>query len=100
MDPTVIVSLNAEREFLETRAGQAALITAANLLGRMTETIALAFDDLSVVSGLPGQGRSIHDVVIQAIGDANPFAEIIVGPGPENAYPIQLGANGPAWVAH
>jgi hypothetical protein len=100
LDPSVVIALTADEGFARTNAGQAAIITAANLLGRMTESIALAFDDVELAPGMPWHGGSLRDFVRNTIMDANPFAKVTVGEEPPGSYRLHLGRSGAPWVAH
>ena len=100
LDPSIHVALVADGRFILTKAGQAATITAANLLARMTEVVVLDFPDTSVVAGLPWTGQSLKSVITAMIKGANPFAVVMCDTAPARAYQVNLGAHQGKWLAH
>ena len=67
LDPARWISLAIDPAYAETYAGQVALLTAANLIGRMTPSVAIAVPKgISVRDPLPWAGRSLSDFEYQA----------------------------------
>lgn len=73
LDPERWISLEIDPEYAETYAGQVALVTAANLIGRMTPSIAIAVPEGTTVrEPLPWAGRILSDVLFEQLFAATP----------------------------
>lgn len=73
LDPARWISLAIDPAYAETYAGQVALLTAANLIGRMTPSVAIAVPKgISVRDPLPWAGRSLSDVLFEQLFAAAP----------------------------
>lgn len=73
LDPTRWISLAIDPAYAETCAGQVALLTAANLIGRMTPSVAIAVPEgTKVRDPLPWAGRSLSDVLFEQLFAATP----------------------------
>jgi len=73
LDPNQWITLRIDPAYADTYAGQVALLTGANLLGRMTPS--LAFDlpsDVRLQAPLPWAGRRLDDVVFEQLFAATP----------------------------
>ena len=69
------VHLHIDREYAKTYAGQVAAITAASLFGRMAESVAVDVPSLGMLSSLPWAGRTLDEVVMRTLADANLYGQ-------------------------
>ncbi len=73
LDPARWISLAIDPAYAETYAGQVALLTAANLIGRMTPSVAIAVPDgTKIRDPLPWAGRSLSAVLFEQLFAATP----------------------------
>ena len=73
LDPDRWVNLTIDPAYAETFAGQVALLTASNLIGRMTPSLAIhAPANLFVCDPLPWAGRTFNDVLFEQLFAATP----------------------------
>lgn len=101
LDPGRGVAIEVRSDYLETKAGQAALIVTANLLCRMVRRVNLAFPDVAFNSTLGGPFRgSIHQALIAGMKAVAPPGEFMAEPVDARDYVIRLGSDGGRWVAH
>lgn len=100
LDSNRWIALTADEEYAERYEGQVALLTAANLLGRMSPSIALAFPDVSMHPMLPWPGRSLHDVIITQMLSADPFGRFTIRDSQSGDFKIHFGRDGKGLVAH
>jgi hypothetical protein len=68
LDPDKWINLAIDPAHAQTYAGQIAVLTAANLTGRMTPSVAINIpSNVTIVDPLPWAGRRLHDVVRTAL---------------------------------
>jgi molybdopterin/thiamine biosynthesis adenylyltransferase len=73
LDPARWISLAIDPAYAETYAGQVALLTAANLIGRMTPSVAMSVPGgISIRDPLPWAGQSLSDVLFEQLFAATP----------------------------
>src|SRR3546814_229697 len=73
LDPARWISLAIDPAYAETYAGQVALLTAANLIGRMTPSVAIAVPEgTQIRDPLPWAGRSLSAVLFEQLFAATP----------------------------
>jgi hypothetical protein len=73
LDPARWISLAIDAAYAETYGGQVALLTAANMIGRMTPSVAIAVPDgTRVRNPLPWAGQSLSDVLFEQLFAATP----------------------------
>src|SRR5690349_10557635 len=73
LDATKVIAITADPAYLATYDGQVAALVAANLLGRMSPSVILGFDDRALDALLPWSGASLHEVALQSMRGANPY---------------------------
>lgn len=102
---TICVSLAGE--YARTFAGQVALLTAANLLGRMSRTIALDVPEVSMIAPLPWAGLPLGAVALAQMRDADPHGAYHLRQPSDGDFVLRLGrgpgalvAYGTGWLAH
>lgn len=94
------IVIRAAPEYLESYAGQAALLTAANLLGRMARRVALEIPRTAMVSPLPWVGEDIAGFACAQMQASNPRGEYAIRPAQETDHVVFLGAAGAPVVTH
>lgn len=67
-----VICLKADKTYCSTYAGQVAIITAANLLGRLTPAIALDLPEVDIVSPLPWAGANLPDFLLGQLAACDP----------------------------
>lgn len=73
LDPDRWITLQIDPAYADTYAGQVALLTGANLLGRMTPSLALDLpSEVRLRVPLPWAGRRLDDVVFEQLFAATP----------------------------
>jgi len=73
LDPARPIAITCDSDRLARFDTQYALLSAANLLGRMTQNVVLAFDDIPMHAALPWCGTSLHARSLTGMRAANPF---------------------------
>jgi molybdopterin/thiamine biosynthesis adenylyltransferase len=99
LDPNHWIAVTGESEYLRTYSGQAAAITACNLLSRMTPSVAVCLPDVEVISPLPWAGKSLREVVLSHMNAADPEGDFEARLVKESDYQIFLGRDAP-YVVH
>ena len=100
LDPKRWIVVTIEPEYLERYEGQVALLTAVNLLGRMSPSVALNIPDIPTHDRLPWRNRSLQEVVLSGMWAADPFGRFCLRPPRSTDYRLHLGRSGHDWVAH
>lgn len=100
LDPNRWIVLTVEPEYLGSYEGQVALITAANLLGRMSPSVALSIPDIPTHGRLPWRSQRLPELVLAGMQAADPFGRFCLRPPRETDYRLHLGRSGHDWVAH
>lgn len=73
LDPNRTITLLADPIYAETYAGQVALLTGANLIGRMTPSVVIDVPDrIQVHAQLPWAGRLLQDIILEQLFAATP----------------------------
>ena len=80
--------------------GQVALLTAANLLGRMSPSIALSFPDAPVHPALPWSNNSLHEVILAQMRAADPYGRFRVRATASTDYRLHFGPGGHSTTIH
>ena len=73
LNPDRWITITAPLSYVRRYDGQVALLTAANLLGRMSPSIVLSFPDAPVHSALPWSNHSLHEVILAQMRSADPY---------------------------
>ncbi len=94
------IAITAAPEYLRSYEGQVALLTTANLLGRMTPAVALSLVDVEVDGRLPWRGRSLADIALSGMIAADPFGRFCERAVRPTDYRIHLGRSGNDLVVH
>ena len=100
LDQTRWIAIQAAPEYLRSYAGQVALLTAANLLGRMARRVALAIPRMAIVPPLPWMGDDIAEFAVAQMQAADPRGEYVIRPANETDHIVFLGAAGAPVVTH
>src|SRR5206468_6987475 len=72
LDPERPVLLRTDAPYAARYDGQVAVLTAANLLARMTPAVALDIPAVPLAASLPWAGRDLKDYVLQTMFEADP----------------------------
>ena len=94
------VHLHIDREYAKTYAGQVAAITAASLFGRMTESVAVDVPSLGMLSSLPWAGRTLDEVVMRTLEDANLYGQHEQRAARREDLSVVIGPCGDGLVVH
>ena len=100
LDQTRWIAIGAAPEYLHTYAGQVALLTAANLLGRMARRVALAVPRMAMIPPLPWARDDIAEFACAQMQAADPRGEYLIRPANETDHLVFLGASGAPVVTH
>ena len=100
LDQTRWIAIRTTPDYLRSYAGQAALLTAANLLGRMARRIALDIPQMAMVPPLPWAGKDIAGFALAQMQAADPCGEYMIRPAHETDHIVFLGASGAPVVTH
>lgn len=91
LDPTQPVAISCDPARLSRFDTQYALLSAANLFGRMTPNVVLAFEDVSMHAALPWSGASLHAHILSGMRAANPFGSYRAGAYSGKDFRIHFG---------
>ena len=100
LDPERRIVLCAKRQYASRYDGQVAILTAANLLGRMSPAIRLNIPDVPIVPQLPNAGSCLPEAILHSLYEADPHGKFIAGKNLETDYVVNLGRSGSQAVAH
>ncbi|MGH7121479.1 MAG: ThiF family adenylyltransferase [Acetobacteraceae bacterium] len=100
LDPDKWALLRADMAYAERYDGQVAILTAANLLGRMTPALALEIPSVPIVEPLPWAGADLRNFVLEQLFAADPFGNFSCRAAREGDYIIHLGRSGAASIVH
>lgn len=94
------ISVTGSPDYLASFDGQVAALVACNLLGRMTPTIVLGFEDVRVHPALPWAEQSLHAVLLRQMRSADPFGSFTVRPTQAADFRLHLGRAGDGLLVH
>lgn len=100
LPPNRWILLCAEATYAERYDGQVAILTAANLLGRMTPAVAIDIPDVRIVAPLPWAGQKLQDFILAQLYAADPFGRFECRAYRSSDYVLRLGLSGVGEVAH
>ena len=100
LDQTRWIAIRATPDYLRSYAGQVALLTAANLLGRMARRIALDIPQTAMVPSLPWPGEDIAGFARAQMQAVDPRGEYMIRPAHETDHILFLGTSGAPVVTH
>jgi hypothetical protein len=94
------ILLRAESDYAARYEGQVAVLVAANLMARMTPSVAVDLPDVAIVDGLPYAGANLKEVVLASTKKTDPWGEFVSRPYRHGDYVLQLGRTGSDLVIH
>lgn len=94
LDPNRWTALTAPFSHVERYDCQVWLLTAANLLSRMSPSVALSFPDTPVHPALPWTNGSLHNLILSQMRAADPFGKYEVRPIAMTDYRMHFGPEG------
>lgn len=100
INPDRPVLLRGDARYCTRYDGQVAVLTAANLLARMTPNVALDVPAVPLVAPLPWKGRDLKHHALETMFAADPFGRFETRQAKSNDYLVHLGAEGSPFTAH
>ena len=100
LDQSRWITIQAAPDYLHSYAGQVALLTAANLLGRMARRVVLDIPQTTMVPPLPWAGHDITEFACAQMHAIDPRGEYLIRPAQEADHIVLLGASGAPVVTH
>lgn len=104
LDPARSIAITCDSDRLSRFDTQYALLSAANLFGRMSPNVVLAFEDVPVHAALPWPGVSLHAYLRAGMKAANPFGAYGARPLAAADFQVHIGrgrggiaADGSGW---
>lgn len=98
LDPARWIALRADPAFASTYQGQVALLTAANLLGRMTPSLVLDVPALLVVAPLPWAGCDLRRTLLEQLRASDPHTRAVARATSGSEHVLDFGSSGDAIV--
>ncbi len=92
LDDEKWVCIQADPAYAKTYAGQVAVLTAANLLGRMTPSVSIDVPKVKVVSPLPWAGAELSSIALGLLRDCDPFTRAELRAAKDEDYCLHLGS--------
>ncbi|HEY7229837.1 MAG TPA: hypothetical protein VH558_05640 [Pseudolabrys sp.] len=100
LDPDRWIAIAADAEYAGTYEGQVAIIVAANLLGRMTPSVAIAVPNILLQTPLPWAGRWLHEFVLAQMKDADRDGQFTARASVTTDVVLHLGPRDHETLAH
>lgn len=101
LDPGRWLVVEADPSYAARYSGQVAILTAVNLLGRMTPSVALDVPDVVVTAPLPWAGMRLRDLLERELRDADPYCRLDEFQGrSDEDYVLHIGPGPAAHVVH
>jgi hypothetical protein len=100
LDADQWITLTADEDYAHRHDGQVALLTATNLLGRMTPSVALAFPDAPLHDRIRWPASTLHEAILRQIHAADPFARSCARAPEEGDVRVHFGRSGEGLLAH
>ena len=95
LNPEDWITLRADQCYAERYDGQVAILTAANLLGRMSPAVALDIPSVPLVAPLSWVGPTLPEVLLDLLRRADPYGKFCRRSPRKNDYVIHLGRTSP-----
>ena len=95
LNPEDWITLRADQCYAKRYDGQVAILTAANLLGRMSPAVALDIPSVPLVAPLSWVGSTLPEVLLDLLRRADPYGKFCRRSPRENDYVIHLGRTSP-----
>ncbi len=100
LDQSRWIAIRVEPVYARRYAGQVAVLTAANLLGRMSPSVALDLPDVPIVEPLPWAGQRLGDFALARLYEADPRGRFCARAARDGDYLMHLGGAGADALAH
>jgi molybdopterin/thiamine biosynthesis adenylyltransferase len=100
LDANRWITFTADEDYAHRYDGQVALVTATNLLGRMTPSVALAFPDAPLHERMPWSASTLHETILQQLQTADPFGRFCARAPDEHDVLVHFGRTGKGLVVH
>lgn len=100
LDPSRWIALRVDSKYAADYAGQVAVLTAANLLGRMSPSIALDIPRVPMVAPLPWADHDLQEFVLDQLYSSDPCGRFWLRPPKEDDCLVHLGPSGSGVLVH
>lgn len=100
LDHNRVIRIKADDAYATSYDGQVAIITAVNLLGRMTPSVLLDMPEVPIVRGLPWHGRNLKELACSLLLEIDPWAKHNCLIPSNSDYILHLGPNGSPLTIH
>jgi len=94
------IVITADADYLETNAGQATVVVAANLLSRMTPNVSFGFGDTRIQPIPQDSPTSLHEFLLEQMKGVDPHGSFNVKRFGDDDYRVHAGPTGAPWVVH
>jgi ThiF family len=94
LDPHRWIAITADASYLARPDGQAAALTACNLLSRMSPSIAIAFEDVLIHPSMPWAEQSLHAIALAQMQGADLHGQFHVRGSRATDFRFHLGRAG------
>ncbi len=100
LDPKQWITIEADPDYVSNYDGQVAILTIANLLGRMSPSIAFDLPSVAIVDPLPNRGNKLNDTIQQMLEQIDPFGSFEFRRARTTDFVIFVGRQGRSKVVH
>lgn len=94
LPPDKYINLQADYDYVSRYDGQVAIITAANILSRMTPSLALDIPEVKIVASLPWAGILLRDFVFENICHNDPHNHFVLRKARSSDFVLHIGRRG------
>lgn len=94
------ILLRIDPDYAERYDGQIATLTAANLLGRMSPSVALDIPSTPIVAPLPWVNSTLSEVALNLLRSSDPYGAFCHRSQEKEDYIVHLGRSGASNIAH
>jgi len=100
LDQSQCIAIRVSPEYAATYAGQVAVLTAANLFGRMSRSVALDTPAVAMVEPLPWAGQTLGAFALAQMHASDPRGDFLMRAANTSDYIVHLGPSGSPVVTH
>lgn len=98
--PNRVVHIHVDCEYARSYAGQVAAITAASIVGRMSQSVSIDVPSLPVLAPLPWASARLDEVVMQTLKAADRYGNHQQRPAQSKDLRLVVGASGDGILIH
>ena len=100
LDQSRWITIRAARDYVNTYAGQVAVLVAANLFGRMARLVALDVPDVPMVVPLPWAGQNLATFAVEQMQAGDPRGAFCLRAATNGDHVVDLGPSAGPVVTH